>query len=475
MTPAVLKNLMVSVESVAKATPIAILARETPIYEVDITGLLFEEETRLQSCDLAVLALARALGAIVPADVDAYLGLGEIVSQAVMYRLLEDNLVEQCDEASDSVLTRNQHGFMQRLISRIANLPAVHRADITLPTQASKLRNSTAPTHPIFRLTAAGAQALDRGVVTHRRARPARLRFTADPLLFLDLDDERTYTHSQHVRPAPLPPERVPLSLQKLDDALGLIPAERMAACGIGAQVPGMRGQLIGILTGSQWEVRQALAPRNPAKTVTPSHAQIIFAAFPVEPRGSLHWQSFRVNRTISYCKNLDPSRLLPAESRQLEGLLDAIAGPTALPKACDLRPDGAITFRCDAATLPTTLGDTDRPDDAVLAICKGDWWAAVRVHGLPADIEAGRATYFEFLRRRDMELRENFDDACRGVATDLIRYWDENPGLPSIEESAIRLWDQPDMRAALCNRRMRDDMISPYTNQDRMTERGKK
>lgn len=468
MNPTTLAQLSAAImQTGAPVPPTALLLCDTPIYEVDFTALEFTEESELHASDWAVLALARALGVVDPEDVDAYLGLGEVVSQVVMHRLLEDHLLVQCSTDDARQEDGPESGLLKRLLSRMSRA-APSSPDVTRQrTQARTLHAPRAPASPRCQLTAAGLQALDRGVVIRRRERPARLRFLAEPLLFLDVEDERTHSHVQHKRAAPLLPERVPQTLRRLDEILALAPAHRMAACGIDTGIVRMKGNLIGVVPGSQWEVRPASGHRGQTPPMSQQSAQIILAAFAQKPAGSLHWRSYRKIRDLRPCENLEPIRLLPPASERLEGLLSALAGHTALPDAASLRSDGALNFRCGSERLPALLGEADRPGDTLLPISLGQWWAGLRVHGQPADIEAGRSAYFEFLRRHDMDLRKDFDGTCVTVAAQLIQYWNENPGLPSIEESATTLWRQAEMRAALCNRRLREDLTTAYAAAD--------
>ena len=74
----------------APGLPTVVLAREVPVLEVEFAGLEFAVEAKLPASDWATLALARALGQMSPADVDAYLGLGEDVSEGLARRLVDE-------------------------------------------------------------------------------------------------------------------------------------------------------------------------------------------------------------------------------------------------------------------------------------------------------------------------------------------------------------------------------------------------
>ncbi|CAG9261402.1 conserved hypothetical protein [Paraburkholderia unamae] len=446
------------------ARPIAILVREVPIYEVEFGALEFAVEATLASCDWATLALARALGEISPADVDAYLGLGDVVSESIVRRLLNDGLLKERPDAGQSSIKPGGTGFFERLFGRKPVEADVDAPVGRLPTEARTLRNPRGPVSPRCYLSAGGDLALDRGVIAQRRERPVRVQFLADPLFFLGVEDERKQTYVRHRRPYPLGPDRVPEPLRALDSALSLPTEQRLRTCGIGAGIPGLAGEFVGIVPGSQWEVRETHDARQPKDDRGTQHAQIILAAVHGHVPGSLQWQTFlRMSNGIRPCAALDAARLLPAEWFGLRGLLAALDAAPPLPSAQSLRRDGALELRCESALLSSLLGEADQPDDTLLPARTGSWSAGLRVHAKPADMEAGRAAFFEFLRRRDAELRHDFDGTCASVATSLMTYWEENPGLPSVEDAAISLWPEARLRAALCKRRLHRDLIAAY------------
>lgn len=453
-------------KSGAPGLPTVVLTREVPLYEVEFAALEFAEEAKLLSSDWAALALARALGDISPADVDAYLGLGEAVSEGLVRRLLEEALLEEHSHEKVTAPRPAEEsgigGFLRRLFG--TNVPPVE--PVTPPsrarTAARKVRESRATTSPSCRLSAGGTRALERGAVVQRRVRPARLLFLSEPLLFLGVADERQQRHTQHRRPTPLEPDRVPDALRVLDTPFALPPSERLGACGIESSIRGFPGQLVGIVPGAQWEVRQP--EWRSSKRREPQMALLVLAAFPSSDAEGLHWRAYlRQQEQTRDCPHVDAARFLHKDLRTLHSLLGTINADGLLPRRGALRTDGAFDLRCDSSLLPRLLGEADRPSDTYLPALAPGWEVGLRTHATPSDIHAGRAAFYELLRRRDAALRQNFDGTCADVATSLISYWGENPGLPSADEAAINLWARADLRAALCMRRRHRDLVAPY------------
>jgi hypothetical protein len=110
-------------------------------------------------------------------------------------------------------------------------------------------------------------------------------------------------------------------------------------------------------------------------------------------------------------------------------------------------------------------LGEEDRPADVYLTGAGPDGWQiGARVHVVPADAEAARVAFFEYLRRRDAELRRSFDTTCLAVAEVLRSHWGAPHPLPTPDDVARALWSRPELRTALCMRRLHSDLVEPYT-----------
>jgi hypothetical protein len=355
-------------------------------------------------------------------------------------------------------------GFLRRLFGSKAPIGTVAHPS-RLPTAARKLRESLASTAPVCCLSAGGAQALERGVVAQRRVRPARLLFLAEPLLFLGVVDEKRQHHTQHRRAIPLDPEHVPAALRVLEAAFALPVQERLAACGIENGIPGFSGQFVGIVPGAQWEVRPF--QRKSSKGREHQKALLIIAAFACSEAERLRWRVYvrQQERTLD-CPQTDAARFLTPELRCLQTLLTIIEADADLPDERNLRADGAFELRCNNVLLPSLLGEADGPDDTFLPATATGWWVGLRTHAVPIDIEASRAAFYEFLRRREATLRRNFDGTCADVATSLTTYWGDNVGLPSADEAAVHLWTRAELRAALCMRRRHRDLVAPYENE---------
>lgn len=450
----------------APALPTIVLTREVPLYEVEFSALEFAVEAKLPSSDWAALALARALLEVSPADIDAYLGLGDAVSAGILNRLLEEGLLLECSDSNVGSPAPTQKpgfsGFFERLFGATPHSTQSDTPVRRSLTVARKLSESRAPTSPVCRLSPAGVQTLERGVVAQRRVYPARLIFLAEPLLFLSVVDEKRQRHTQHRRSIPLKPDRVPEALRMLDNTFSLPVNERIGACGIESSIRGLTGKFMGIVPGTQWEVRPI--ERRVNKGHEQQMALIVIAGFPSSDGNGLIWRVYlRQHGQTQDCPHVDALGFLDPDLRSMSSLLTTINAATPIPQAGSLRRDGAFELRCDGALLPDILGEADRPDDTFLPAYANEWVVGLRVHGRPTDIEAGRLAFFEFLGRRDASLRGDFDGTCANVATSLINYWDENPGLPSADDAAINLWARAELRAALCMRRLRHDLIAPY------------
>ena len=463
-------------EAGAPGLPTIILAQEAPLFEVEFAALEFAEEAKLPASDWAVLALARAFGEVTPADVDGYLGLGEAVSDGLMRRLLDDALLKERRAEAETPVPPSADtglgGFFRRLFGGRAAPVAPPKPLVRTITSARKLRDSRASTTPVCVLSPGGTQALERGAVAQRRVHPARLLFLAEPLLYLGTVDEKRHRHTQHRRPRPLEPERVPKPLRLLDVTLRLPPDERVSACGIAAGVRGFAGQLVGIVPGAQWEVRPVVrgqrGRRNDGHQNGADHqtALLILAAFPSSDDGGVRWRAYvQQQGQVQDCPHIDATRFLEAPLRSVASLLTTIhAEGFEVPSPAALRGDGAFDLRCDGSMLPRLLGEADRPDDTFLPAVAFGWRVGLRAHAQPIDASAARAAFYEFLARRDADLRRDFDATCSAVTTVLLAYWDADHRLPSSDDAAQHLWTRPELRAALCMRRLRADLVDPYT-----------
>ena len=460
----------------APGIPTILLVQDAPILEVEFLALEFAKEAKLSTSNWAVLALARALGVVTPADADSYLGLGDAVCEALVRRLLDESLLEERNSAADAPSPQHvatEHGafLRRRFRGREAPIEAPEPAPVHI-TAARKLCDSRASTAPTCILTAGGQLALQRGSVAQRRVRPMRLLFLAKPLLYLETVDERQHRFTQHRRARPLEPDRVPESFRLLDTALSLPPEERVAACGINADIGGFDGHLVGVVPGTQWEVRTPGLGQRGRRTegnqsgTDRQTAQLILAGFPSSDEKSVHWRAFvrQQNHLAQDCPHIDAARLMDPTLHSFPSLLGSMrAEGFDLSQHSLLRPDGAFELRCEKSTLPQSLGEADRPHDAYVSAMAPGWWVGIRTHAKPADAGAARAAFFEFLSRHDSELRRNFDTTCEIVARALLAYFEENHELPSAAETAMELWTRPELRAALCMRRRYADLVEPY------------
>ncbi|CAM2161400.1 conserved hypothetical protein [Paraburkholderia sacchari] len=453
--------------------PTAILAREVPLYEVEFEALECVQESKLRSADWAVLALARAMGRISPVLVDEYLGLGATVSEAIVHRLLGDQLLQQELEldnatsvkANAGLLALTRHLLTFSLFGRVAAKPSVALESTSEPTGARKLHPSRASDSPTCRLSELGNIALERGAIPQRRVHKARLVFLAEPLMFINVVDDKHQRHTARHRLAPLPPGGLPLSLRTLDDSLSLPAEQRMAACGIGANVPGLSGELVRIVPGSQWEVRH-VTRRVDGKHQTQTAALVLAALHSTSDE--LRWHTFlQHGARTQACPRINAASLIDAQVLHPAGLLAAVGSDLPLPAGTPLRGDGAYELHCDSEQMISMIGGADRPCDSLLPALLGPWHAGLRIHAVPVDREAARQAFYAFLERSDAALRRNFDATCAEVAARLADYWRSHHGLPSADEAAMTLWPKVGLRAALCMRRLQRDLVSPYAPEE--------
>jgi hypothetical protein len=471
-------------EAGAPGLPTIVLIQELPLFEVEFAALEFAEEASLPASDWAVLALTKALGEATPADIDGYLGLGEAVSEGLQRRLLDDALLEERGAGAEpSVPPAADTGlgaFFRRLLGGRATPIEAPKPRIRAITNARKLCDSRASATPVCVLSPRGMQALERGAVAQRRVRPARLLFLAEPLLYLGTVDEKRHRYTQHRRPRPLEPEQVPEPLRLLDTTLSLPAEERVSACGIDSGVRGFAGQLVGIVPGAQWEVRPLVlgqrGRRNDGRQGGADHqtALLILAAFMSSDDGGVRWRAYvQQQGQVQDCPHIDATRFLDAPMRSVASLLSTIeAEGLDLPSPTALRGDGAFELRCNETILSRLLGEADRPDDTFLPAVAPSWWVGLRAHAQPIDASAARSAFYEFLGRRDAELRRDFDATCSAVAAGLLEYWDADHSLPSADDAAQHLWIRPELRAALCMRRLRADLVEPYIATELSDER---
>lgn len=441
-------------------SPMAILARKAPIYEIEFSNLEFTEDANLPLSDWAVLALARALGQVSPNDVDAYLGLGEAVSEGLVHRLLGSGLLDTPSKETTTTKPIGPGGGTRWISENDA--PASHRS-----TQAHKLHESCAASTPKCHLSLAGSQALELGVVLLHRVRSARLLFIADPLFFIGIADEKKQNYATHQRTKPLEPVDVPKSFHILDTVLALPPGERFATCGIDANIPGIPGQLVGIIPGSQWEVRRSelRVEKEPAQRT----ALLALAALPPPREMVLDWQVYLgqpgSNRLLA--RPTDASRFLHDDLSSISSFLRALEPGDIRPTQNSLRDDGSFDFRCDTDALLNLMGETAEPTDTDLPVKTGDWYGWLRIHAAPSNSKAGRGAFYAFLQRQDASLRQDFDRTCARVADSLNAYWGMELKLPSADEAAKELWKNPALRAALCKRRLHEDLVVPYESEE--------
>lgn len=443
MTEALLRGLAQQVRRAgARDLPTFLLVREVPVFEVDFESLEFTEETQLAASDWAALALAEALGEIGPSDLDGYLGLGEALSEALVHRLLESGMLQEAPPSQGRRVT-----------------------------SAPRVKEPLASELPRCALSPHGEGALRRGVVIRLRSRPARASFITRPLHFLRLLDEKDRRYSEHRRARVLDPEDVPQELQSLDESLGLPSDERAMTSGIGGELPGIAGQFVGVEPGSQWEVRPRRSRKREGNGDSQVMATLVLAGF--RDGEGMSWRSFvKDGERFDEARLLEPSRLLDPALCSTPVLLFEANRDASTPISEDaLQSDGAFVVACTAAQLESLVGDGDRPEDCYLiSPAFEDWSLGVRARMVPIDRCEERRFFYLYLRRREPDLRRDFDATCTELIQILADYWGESSGLPTSAEAVQEAWAVRELRAALCRRRLDADLIEPY--QDRVRAR---
>lgn len=331
--------------------------------------------------------------------------------------------------------------------------PAVSEIGEPAEESANALYKSLADAEPKCSLTTLGRTALELGKVSQRRRRPMRLIFSAAPLLFLTTADEKRARYSQHVRAKLIQAAEIPPVFRRLDDILSLAADVRARECGIEASVPGIRGTLTGVVPGEQWEVR-------PTRDRSEKPPLLIIAAFATKDSERPAFRTYtRFNDIIVERDYLQPISLLPVETTS--ELLETSGIDV---HRAQLQDDGAFRLESHATDLDPLVGDADEAQDVYLESDRFEGWSlGTRVHGVPADDDAARAAFFEYLSRRDASLRQDFDRTCNEVRAMLLAYWEREHALPTSEEAAGALWERKELRTALCMRRLKSDLVTPY------------
>ncbi|MCL2823425.1 MAG: hypothetical protein FWD57_05480 [Polyangiaceae bacterium] len=466
----------------APGIPCVLLTRDADIFEVDFPGLEFAIDSEITGSDRATMELAKALVRLSPADIQSFLGLDAPISERLVRRLLDEGLLEECvdnpipeyvvpdsESPNDGVV-----GFFKRLFVPnpgpigliLGGLPSA----VTPPrakTTARQVRKPTAATTPLCCLGLGGRKALELGTVKRRVVRPARLLFIAEPFLFVGIEGTGIDTASEWSpvqRPTPLRGDRIPSPFRDFDTAFARHPDDRLRTCGIGSSLGSFAGQFVGIDPGKRWEVRQFAIPY--ASETDPISPQFVIAGFPSSDPSGLFWQAFTWLPTQTHSCQTDASSFLDPKLQTLASLLSTVRSDSPIPAANTLR-DNAFSLRCDSQAIRHSIGLGLRPEEAFVQATAPPWRVGIRTRAVPANAEAARAAFYEFLRRREDALRRDFDGTCAIVASNLIRYWGMDPGLPSADEAAHDLWHRIDLRAALCRRRYHRDLIAPYENEE--------
>lgn len=450
--------------------PAVLLFRRVPSFEVEFAALEMEDDLDLTAWDEAVLGLANARGAVTPRDADAYLGLGDELSQAIVGNLARERLLAEAPapapEPSWGDWQQSPHVNLFTGLARAAGLGRLASSDPRAPSQARVLKESAAPDAPLHVLTEAGRSALQRGRRVVRFRTRARLVFWESPLRFVDVESERHHRFGHIRRDEPLKPEAVPPVFRTIDDALGLPPAERARQIGIETGIPGLRGRLVGVSRdstptlvgvepGKTWEVRRLPEQRD---------GLLVVAGFAVSSPERLMLRTFvGSTRDLRDDVHLAASTLLDVAASAPNALTAALRA-RGLP-ALDMAPDGAFRVRAPADEIGTLLGRGEAPSPAYVPLEKHvpGWSAAVRVRALPADRAAAERAFFLLLGRRRAALRASLERACLDTAAALRAYWQEPFEPPPLEAVLAEMWRSRELRSVLCARRLEADLVTPY------------
>lgn len=446
-----------------KTLPTAIAMRRAAAYEVDFQALEFEERIGIPPADLHVLALAGVLRNASAEDVRAYLGLGEVISEHTIRRLIEQGLLRDAPPEAptpEPFYLRDMWGsFFEAFgLNRAAPRRVVER------TAAQPVEPVSSDSDKVYVLTDDGERARVEEQRVTRFHVSARLILWADPLHFVRVAGETKGKFSADKRPPAMLPENVPAPFRTLDDVLALSPEAREREIGIKESIRGVQGMLVGNNPGSSWEVREARGEKNDL---------LVLACFSSSDPGGFLWRAFTGSEaTLTACARLNASELLPDTLR--EGPEQALIEHGASLLWDRLAAvDDAMPIACEREMLIPLLGRSDRPHDTYLPISndRGDWMIAVRVRAFPASIGAAHSALLSLLERNEAEMRQDLEGALNKIGESLNSYWGGSHWPPpSLEMVLNHLWANKKLRGIVCRHRLREDLVTPYAAEGGMT-----
>jgi hypothetical protein len=112
-------------------------------------------------------------------------------------------------------------------------------------------------------------------------------------------------------------------------------------------------------------------------------------------------------------------------------------------------------------------LGESDTPADCwrpLAGTYGGGWRRAVSVRGIPGSPASAHLALLRFLQRRQGALLDGLEHAAATIWEELGRYWGARGFAPPSREWLLaQLWSTPGMRHAVCQARLRQDLVAPY------------
>jgi hypothetical protein len=412
--------------------PGIVVGRRLVLYEVDISSVDLAVRETLPAAERAVLGLAGVSEAASVGDADAFLGLGPELAAQIMRRLQRQGLLAPVDASPR-------------------------------PSSARPVNPTSPSIPPRWGLSTGGMSVLTAGareIVRHRRL---RLLLAADPPLVVRVLSPPRY--AKMTRESPLAIEDVPEALRNLDAHLAISAPERGAVFGVAANlaaIPGgdhVAGRLLGFTQGASYEVRRTADPRE---------AWLVAAWSPASEGWATYLAvSVREGADIRPVAHVAPGAVLPTDVQSSEGILRALVAQglnVSLPWV-----DGTLPAYAEAGVLEELLGDHDRPAPKWKEATLGALAGHVRVRGRPVSTAASHAALLCFLSRRPREIGTDLSRAVVTTWRDLVTFWQTEGHAPPPEEwIQDRLWEDRALRAALCQGRLRRDLVDDYRERGR-------
>lgn len=396
------------------ACPVLLYHRQEQTWRADFTDFEVDVHEEIAAPERAVLELIAALGTASALDVDRYLAMGRELPPRILQVLEREQSVARSDAPRAATEARMVHE---------------HAAE---------------PGETRFVLTERGRTLLGSGARTVRRTVPLRLRFLERPLWFVEVEERRSTKRA-------LIPESdlsaVPRPLLELDGHLRLPEDERLARCGVPAELPRVNGRLRGPRSGADHSLGRG------------KRLGIVVARLESGETNSF----FRFGPRLKSVPALDPARVSPIGARSISDVLgscgysvgDSIEG---VPSVRLARRELLHELGPGATPRARWLKLTRRGDEGELAVL---------VRLIPADMDAAKAAHIAWLGGRATDVgTKGLELVARDGWGELNAHWGLAWPMPEMDEIVDALWARRQLRRALCQHRMRADLVDAYAEE---------